>query len=66
MIFWIFVILTVICIAVIVATGKISKKYDWHSENNKKFVNFVYYNDEPIYWISGTTAVISGIIIFVC
>lgn len=64
MIFWIFVILTVVGIAVIVATSKISGKYDYREEKNTKLVDFVYHNDEPIYWISGTTAVISGIVIF--
>lgn len=63
MIFWIFVILTIVCIAVIVATNKISDKYDYHEKKNTKFVDFVYHNDEPIYWISGATAVISGIVI---
>lgn len=64
MIFWIFVILTVLGIAVCVATSRISDKHDYHEEKNTKFVNFVYYNDEPIYLTFGTTAVISGIIIF--
>lgn len=64
MIFWIFVILTVVGIAVCVVTSKISDKYDYHEENNTKFVNFVYRNDEPIYWTFDTTAVISGIVIF--
>lgn len=64
MIFWIFVILTVLCIAVIVATNKISDKYDrYEREKNTKIVDFAYRNDEPIYWISGITAVISGIVI---
>lgn len=65
MIFWIFVILTVVCIAFIVATNKISNKYDYRErEKNTKLVDFVYYNDEPIYWTSGITAVVSGIVIF--
>lgn len=63
MIFWIFVILMVLGIAVIASTIKISGKYGYHEEKNTKFVNFVHYNDEPIYWISGITAVISGIVI---
>lgn len=63
MIFWIFVILTVLGIAVCVATSRISDKHDYHEEKNTKFVNFVYYNDGPIYWTFGTTAVISGIVI---
>ena len=63
MIFWIFVILTVVGISVIVATSKISDKHDYHEEKNTKFVNFVYHNDKSIYWTFGTTAVISGIII---
>lgn len=64
MIFWIFVILTIVCIAVIVATNKISNKYDYHErEKNTKLVDFAYRNDEPIYLISGVTAVISGIVI---
>lgn len=63
MIFWIFVILTVVGIAVCVAASKISDKHNYHEENNTKFVNFVYHNDEPIYWAFGTTAVISGIVI---
>lgn len=50
MIFWIFVILTVVCIAVIVATNKISNKYDYYErEKNTKLVDFAYRNDEPIY-----------------
>ena len=64
MIFWIFLILTVVCIGVIVATNKISDKYDYHErEKNTKLVYFTYRNDEPIYWVSGATAVISGIVI---
>lgn len=62
MIFWIFVILTIVGIALYVATGKISGKYDYREEKNTKFAKFVYRNDEPIYWIFGTTAVISGIV----
>lgn len=63
MIFWIFVILTVVGIAVCVATGKISDKHNFYEEKNTKFVDFIYYNDEPIYWIFGATAIISGIVI---
>lgn len=64
MIFWIFVILTIACVAVIVATNKIEDKYDYHErEKNTKLVDFAYRNDEPIYWVSGATAVISGIAI---
>lgn len=63
MIFWIFVILTVVGIAVCIATGKISDKHDYHEEKNTKFINFVYQNDKHIYLTFGTTAVISGIII---
>ncbi len=64
MIFWIFVILTIVCIAVIVATNKIKDKYDYYEkEKNTRFVDFVYQNDESIYWISGIIAVISGIVI---
>lgn len=65
MIFLFFVILTVLGIVVCVATGKISDKHDYHEENNTRFVNFVYHNDEPIYWTFGTMAVISGIVILV-
>lgn len=64
MIFWIFVILTVLGIAVCVATSKIINKYDYREEKNTKFVNFIYHNDEPICCTFGATAVISGIIIF--
>ena len=63
MTFWIFVILTVVGIAVCIATSRISDKHDYHEEKNSKFVNFVYYNDEPIYWINGIIAVISGMVI---
>lgn len=64
MIFWIFVILTVVCIGVIVATNKINNKYDYYErEKNTRFVDFVYQNDEPIYWINGIIAVISGMVI---
>lgn len=63
MIFWIFVILTILGIAACIATGKISDKYDCKEEKNTKFVNFVYHNDEPIYWTFGITVVISGIVV---
>lgn len=62
MIFWIFVILTVLGIGIIVATSKISDKYAY-GEENAKFVNFVYHNDGPIIFTSGAIAVISGIVI---
>lgn len=64
MIFWIFVILTVLGIAICVVTRKISDKHDYHEEKNTKFVNFICYNDKTIYWTFRTTAAISGIIIF--
>lgn len=35
MIFWIFVILTVVCIGVIVATNKISNKYDYYERKKE-------------------------------
>lgn len=64
MIFWIFVILTVVCIGAIVATNKISNKYDhYEREKNTRFVDFAYRNDKPICLVSGATAVISGIVI---
>ena len=59
MIFWILVILTVLGIAVIAATSKISGKYDYHEEKNAKFVNFVYHNNELIYLTSGISVAIS-------
>lgn len=62
MIFWIFVILTVLGIAVVVGVGKINEKYSYKEEDNTKLVNFVWYNDEPIVWTSGIIAVISGIV----
>lgn len=63
MIFWIFVILTVLGIAVILATEKISDKHDWKEEKNTKIVDFFYHNDETIIFTSGAIAVISGIIV---
>lgn len=63
MIFWIFVILTVVGIAVIVATRALSDKYSYSNENNKKMVGFAYHNDKTIYWISGVIAVIRGIVV---
>lgn len=64
MIFWIFAILTVLGISICVATSKIREKYNYDArEKNTKFVNFVYHNDEPIYWTFGTTAAISGCVI---
>lgn len=63
MIFWIFVILTVLGIALIVATGKISDKHSYKDEENTKFVDFVYHNDGPIYWTCGISAVISGCVV---
>ena len=63
MIFWIFVILTVLGIAVIAGVEKIDEKYSYKEEDNTKFVNFVHHNDEPIVFTSGTIAVISGIAI---
>lgn len=61
MILWIFVILTVVGIAVIVETSKISDKHNYREEKNTKFVNFAYHNDEAIYLASGIIVVISGI-----
>ncbi len=63
MIFWIFVILTVLGIAVIAGVGKINEKHSYKEEDNTKFVNFVYDNDEPIVFTSGAIAVIGGIAI---
>ncbi len=60
MIFWIFVILTVLSILVIAGVGKINEKHIYKEEDNTKLVNFVYHNDEPIVWTSGIVAVISG------
>lgn len=54
MIFWIFVILTVLGIAVAVATGIVSEKYGYDSKN--QFVEFIYDNDEAI---AGTGIIIS-------
>lgn len=60
MIFWIFVILMVVGIAVAVATDKISNKYNYRDEDNTKLVEFVYRNDEAIYWVCGITVVIAA------
>lgn len=62
MIFWIFVILTVIGIAVMVVTSTLSDKYSFQNEHNKNIVDFAYHNDENIYFICGTVAAASGII----
>lgn len=61
MIFWIFVILIVLAIALIVATEKASDEYSY-GKDNKKFVKFAYHNDETICFISGAIAIISGIV----
>jgi len=63
MIFWIFVILTVLGIAVIAGVGKIDKKYSYKEEDNTKLVNFFYHNDEPIIWTSGIVAVLNGFVV---
>ena len=60
MIFWIFVILTIVSIAVLKATSVIAGK-NFDKENNSKFVEFVYHNDESIYWTFGTTALVAGL-----
>lgn len=56
MIFWIFVILTVLGIAIIPVIGIVES----HDGNN--FRKFLYYNDEPFIFAGATTAVISGIV----
>lgn len=63
MIFWVFVILTVLGIAIIVGVGRINEKYSYKEEDNTKLVNFVYDNEEPIVFISRGIAVLSGMII---
>lgn len=45
MLFWIFVILIALGIAVIVSVSKISGKYS-HQNDNNKIVEFLYFNDE--------------------
>ena len=56
MIFWIFVILTVVGIAVIAATNVIG------SSSGNKVQEFLYYNDEPFVYIGAIVAVISGLV----
>lgn len=56
MIFWIFVILTVVGIAVIVATNVIG------SSGGNKVQEFLYYNDEHFVFTGATVAAISGLV----
>lgn len=63
MIFWIFVILTVIGIAVAIATTLLSDKYSYKNENNSKMVDFAHRNYEAICFTSAIIAVISGAIV---
>lgn len=63
MIFWVFVILTVICIAIIMTTRILRNKYSYRNDNNNSIVRFAYNNDETIYWIIGTIAIIGGIVV---
>lgn len=56
MIFWIFVILTVLGIVLMVGTNVIG------GSNGNKFREFIYYNDEPFVFTGAITAVISGIV----
>lgn len=63
MIFWIFVILTVLSIATIVSTKTISEKHSYEEEENTKFVNFVYHNEDITSLISGTVAILSGVVV---
>lgn len=57
MIFWIFVILTVLGIAIVPVVSIIG------SCGGNKFREFLYYNDEPFVFAGATTAVISGIVV---
>lgn len=61
MIFWIFVILTVLPIVVIVATKILSDKYSFQKKNGK-IIGLAYHNDESIFFASVIVAVISGMI----
>ena len=59
MIFWIFVLLFVVSIVALLATGKICDKYE---KGKSKFDDFVYLYDEPINYTFGAFAVISSIL----
>lgn len=65
MLFWIFVIMIVLGIALINGVSKISDKYSHSNEDNNKIVEFLYYNDEPFIFTGGAIAVISGIVVAV-
>lgn len=62
MIFWIFVILTLLGIGIIVAVEIICKKYDSKEENNTKFVSFVWKEEEGIKCICVSTVFVSVVI----
>ena len=66
MIFWIFVLLSIVSMVTLFVTRNICDKYE---KGKSKFNDFVYWHDEPIIWTCGVFAVISGIvaiIMFIC
>lgn len=63
MIFWIFVILTVLGIALYVAIGEIGSKHSYKDEENTRLVEFCYHKGDPIIMTSIAIGIISGIIV---
>lgn len=63
MIFWIFVILVIMSVAAFIIVNRISDKYNYfEKEKNSKFVNFIYHNSSPFFYISMTTMIIGGVV----